>query len=170
MLTFCGSREYLAINSRIWRGMVAEKNTVCRSAGHGLEDQLDVFAETHVEHDVRLVQHHHLDRVQPQRFPAHVIHQPAGCADHDLGALPQPLELALIRLPAVDRQGADAAFEQGQLVDLLGDLHGQFAGRAQDQHLDGVLLRVGHLDRRDGKGGGLAGAGLGLADHILALH
>ena len=28
------------------------------------------------------------------------------------------------------------ALEQCQLVDLLGNLHGQFARRAKDQHLD----------------------------------
>jgi len=78
--------------------------------------------------------------------------------------------VAVVGLAAVDRHLHDAAFEAGELVDLLGDLHGKLAGRAQDQDLDGALVRIDLLDGRDGEGGGLAGAGGGLANDVAPRH
>ena len=105
--------------------------------GRGLENQFDVVAETHVEHDVHLVEDDHLDGVEPERAAAHVVHDAARRADDDVRALAQPEELAVVGLAAVDRQRVEAAFEERQLVDFLGNLHGQLARRAKDQHLRG---------------------------------
>jgi hypothetical protein len=96
------------------------------------------------------------------------IHHPARGADDDLSALFETPELSFVRLPAVNRQSGDPALKQRQLVDLLGNLDGQLACRAQDQNLDLPQVGVNLLDRRDGERGGFAGAGLGLADHVLA--
>ena len=75
--------------------------------------------------------------------------------------------------------GADRrAAEDGDDVDALaravgaqrlGDLDAELAGRRQDERLDLVAPRVDVLDQRQAEGGGLAGAGLGLADHVAAL-
>ena len=51
---------------------------------------------------------------------------------------------------------------------FLGHLGGEFAGGAEDQDLDGAAGGIGLLDGGDGEGGRLAGAGLGLAHHIVA--
>ena len=55
---------------------------------------------------------------------------------------------------------------RGQFVNLFTDLNGQLARRAQDQHLHATRLHIQSLQGRDGKRHRLAGAGLGLPDHI----
>ena len=42
--------------------MVAEKKTVWRVFGRGLQDEFDVVAETHVEHHVHFIKDDHFDR------------------------------------------------------------------------------------------------------------
>ena len=54
------------------------------------------------------------------------------------------------------RQGVDAALEKRELVDLLGNLHGEFARRAKNEHLDGAQFGVGLLDGGNAERGGLA--------------
>ena len=138
--------------------------------GRGLENQLDVVAETHVEHHVHLVEDDHLHGFKPQRAAPHVVHHAARRADDDLRALFESPELALVGLAAVNRQRGDAALEERELVDLLRHLHGQFARRAKDEHLHGAQIGIGFLDGGNGECGGLAGPGLGLAHHVLARH
>ena len=58
-------------------GMVAEKRAVCRSAGSGCRIDLDVLDEAHVEHLVRLVEHHDADGVEVERAAPHVVHDAA---------------------------------------------------------------------------------------------
>ena len=58
-------------------------------------------------------------------------------------------------------------------VEAFEDLSGQFAGRAQHQDAAGLGLRLDAVVEQavqdgEGKGGGLAGAGLGDADHVTA--
>ena len=108
---------------------------------------------------------------EPERAAAHVVHDPARRADDDLRALPQPVELAVVGLAAVDRQRVDAALEERQLVDLLRDLHGQFARRAKDQHLHRrARPRSTFSMAGTAKAAVLPGAGLRLAHDVLALH
>ena len=68
------------------------------------EDGFDVIAETHVEHDVGFVEDDQLHGFEPQRPAPHVIHDAARRADDDLRALLETVELALVGLPAVNRQ------------------------------------------------------------------
>ena len=152
------------------RGMVAEKKTVCRVLGRGLEDQFDVVAEAHVEHHVHFVEDDHFDRVELERAAAHVVHDAARRADDDVRALAQAEKLAVVGLAAVNRQGVEAAFEEGQLVDFLRNLHRQLARRAKDQNLRVAPRDIHLFNGGGGEGGGFAGAGLGLADHVLARH
>ena len=44
-----------------------------------------VLEKAHVQHPVRLVQHHGLDLVQPQGLAVVVVHEPARGGHHDLG-------------------------------------------------------------------------------------
>ncbi|MCY1187101.1 hypothetical protein D9M73_280400 [compost metagenome] len=48
------------------------------------------------------------------------------------------------------------------------DLQCQLAGRHQNQYLRLAARRVDARQQRQGEGGGLAGAGLRLADHVVA--
>ena len=61
----------------------------------------------------------------------------------------QAAELALVALPAVDRQLAHAALEERELRDFLGDLHGELARRAEDQDLRRAQTAIDLLDRRE---------------------
>ena len=134
--------------------------------GRGLlQDPLDVLDEAHVEHLVGLVEDEEADVVEVERAAAHVVHDAAGRADHDLDAALQAAELPLVRLAAVDRQRLDLLVA-AVLVQRLGDLDRQLAGRAEDQRLDRALLGIDRLDDRQPEGGRLAGAGLRLGDDV----
>ena len=98
-----------------------------------------------------------------------MVHDPPRGADDDLRSLAQRLQLALDGLAAVDGHDPQLALVGAQALELLGDLDGQLAGRAEDQRLDMALLDIDLLQQRDAEGGGLAGAGLGLADDVAAL-
>ncbi len=134
---------------------------------HLLEDPLDVLDEAHVEHLVGLVEDDGADAVEVEGAAAHVVHDAAGRADDDVDALAQGAELALDRLAAVD--GHDAGrLVLAHLIGGLGDLDGQFARGGEDEGLGLTGLGLQTLDDRQGVGGGLAGAGLGLADDVGA--
>src|SRR6185312_5450527 len=108
-----------------------EKNGLA-SFGGRLENRFNVIAETHVEHDVDFIKDDHFDRFKAERAAAHVVHDAAGSADDDLGALFKAVELAFVGLAAVDGQGHDAAFEEGEFVNFLGNLDGEFARGAEN--------------------------------------
>ena len=52
-------------------------------------------------------------------------------------------------------------------MNFLGNLHGQFARRAKNQNLHGALICIHLFNGGDSERGGLAGAGLRLADDVL---
>ena len=103
--------------------------------------------------------------------------KPSGGADDDLDALAQRLDLRLVRASAVDGEDADAAQPAGGL-DVAGDLDAQLTGRDDDERLRlagvgevaerGVLRAGDALQQRDAEAERLAGAGLGLADDVVA--
>lgn len=86
----------------------------------------------------------------------------------DLRAGAQAAELPLIRLAAVDRQLAHAAFEEGELRDLLGDLHGERARRAQDEAPAARASSGRRPGWRESQRRRFAGTGLRLPDDIRA--
>jgi len=71
------------------------------------------------------------------------------------------------RRPAIDGQRLDARRATGVTLQILGHLHAQFAGRAEDQGLGDSAFDVKQLDDGHTKGGGLAGAGLRQADQVV---
>jgi hypothetical protein len=97
-----------------------------------------------------------------------MIGDAAGRADDDMDPAPQRGELRLIALPAVDRQHVKPRDVCRVALECLGDLQGQLPGRNQHQNLRIRLLDVDFRQHRQSKGGGLAGAGLGLAEHVGA--
>ncbi len=129
---------------------------------------LDVVAKTHVEHAVRLVEHHDLERIEPERAALHVVHDAPGRADDNLRAGREGAELPVVTLAAIDRHLHQALLESRQFAKFLRHLHRQFAGRAKHQHLHLLQGHVHLLDRRDGKRRGLAGARGGLAHDVAS--
>ena len=152
-------------------GMVAEKNSVCRLIGSLRDDFADVVDEAHVEHAVGFVEHQELDLVELQPVALHEVEQAAGGRDQDFDALHDRADLAAHR-HAADRQRRAQADVAAIGAEAVEDLARQFAGRRQDQHAAGLGCgRIGFpeaVQDRQREGGGLAGAGLGDADHVAA--
>ena len=78
----------------------------------------------------------------------------------------EELHLRRDLLPAVDGDGADRR-ELAEALDLRVDLHGQLARGHEDDRLRRQALGRA-LEDRDAEGGGLAGAGAGLAEQVDA--
>ena len=139
----------------------------------GVEEGLDVLHEAHVEHLVGLVEHDDVELVEPQRAAVHEVDRPAGGGHDDVDALGQAAQLRAGGGTAVD--GEDArAHAPAVLRDRLGDLQRELAGRGEDETerrcaagAHGALLAEA-LQHGQREGGGLAGAGGGLADQVAA--
>ena len=133
-----------------------------------LDHALDVVDEAHAQHFVGFVEHQTAQFGQVQRAAVEVVDHAAGRADDDMHAALERLQLRLVALAAVDRQHVETGQVHGVLLESLGDLDRQFAGRRQHQRLRLELLRVDPRQDRQRERGGLAGAGLGLAEHVAA--
>ena len=72
-----------------------------------------------------------------------------------IGAPPKTATISIVEVLGVGAQ-------------RLGHLDAELAGRGQDDRLDLVVGGVEVLQQRQAEGGGLAGAGLRLADHVVA--
>lgn len=163
-----------------WPGMVAENSRVCRFAEQHGDDLLDVRQEAEVEHLVGLVQDQRADLGEVHLLLVGQVEQTARGADDDVDALAQRLDLRLVGTAAVDGEDADVTDLAGGL-EVVGDLGAELAGRDHDQRLRGLgeLLLGGAagvdvgahddpLDQRQAETERLAGAGLGLADDVVA--
>src|SRR5204863_1092295 len=107
---------------------------------NGLQNDFDVIAKAHVQHDVDFIEHNHLQPFKLQRASPHMVHDAAGRADDDIGALLEPGELPVERLSAIDWQHMKPALEERELVNFLGYLDCQLARGTQDEHLHSALL------------------------------
>ena len=134
-------------------------------------DALDVGDEAHVEHAVGLVDHQDLDAGQQQLAAFEVVEQPARRCDQDVGPA---LELAIL---FVEGDAADQERDVEPVVlavfgEVLLHLRGEFARRLQDQRArhprPGTAL-FEEREHRQHEGRRLARAGLGDAEHVLAL-
>ena len=96
-----------------------------------------------------------------------MVEHAAGRADDDLAPREQFFDLAANRLAAVDGHRVNLATVR-ELDHFLAHLHGQLAGGHQDQGLRALsaLGRLHAFEDRNDEGGGLAGAGAGLAQHV----
>ena len=138
--------------------------------GQAVEDFADVPVEAHVEHLVRLVEHRDLHLRKVDRAAVHVVEHPPRRGDDDLRPPLEGVDLFIDRLAAVDGHHLDVGPEIGELAQLLHDLGGELAGRAEDDRLHRGLFGVDLLHDRDAEGAGLARAGGGLGDDLPALH
>ncbi len=137
-----------------------------------LEDAADVMDEAHVQHPVRFVEHQDFQVVEAHRFLLIEIQQPAGGRHQDVHATAELVDLRVDLDPAEHHRRA----HRRQVLAVQGDafrhLGGQLAGGGEHQgaHLAG--RRGGAfteaLQQRQGKAGGLAGAGLGGGHGVAA--
>ncbi|MNZ89862.1 hypothetical protein D3C78_1087990 [compost metagenome] len=133
-------------------------------AHHGF----DVGVKAHVQHAIGFVQHQGVEARQIERAALHQVHHPARRAHHDVGAVFQAGDLRARRHAAIHRDDLDVVVRPGQAADFGRHLVGEFARRAQHQRLHGEPARIELGQQGQAEGGGLAAAGAGLGDQILA--
>ena len=134
-----------------------------------LEDRLDVLGEPHVEHLVRLVQHHRAHSAELEGLASDVVQRAAGGGDHHVHPAVERLQLPADGLAAVDGQNAHAEVPAVPM-ERLRDLHGQLAGGHQDQRRRLRVPPVGRrqpLQHRQGERRRLAGPGRGLTEQVV---
>ena len=136
--------------------------------GEELEDLVHLVLETAGKHLVGLVKAEHLEVVGAESTSVDHVVDTAGGTDNNLGTL---AELGHV-LTDVGTTNAGVAVDVHVVTesddDLL-DLLGKLTGGSKDEGLDSLDGGVNALENGDGEGGGLAGTGLGLGDHIVAL-
>ena len=137
---------------------------------HFLQHGLDIVDEAHAQHFVGFVQHQRLEFGQIKRAAIEVINDPARGADNDVNAALQRLQLRVVALAAIDRQHVEARQLVGVALEGLGDLDRELARGRQHQHLRLGFRHVQPRQQRQGECGGLAGAGLGLSEHVATGH
>ena len=98
-----------------------------------------------------------------------MVHDPTGGRHDHVRAALEALELRRIALAAVDRQHVKAGHPHGVLLEGLGHLDGQLAGRHHHQRLRGILRDIDPGQYGQRESGRLAGARLGLAEHVLTI-
>ena len=138
---------------------------------HQLADALDVGNEAHVEHPVGFVDDQDLDRVQEQAAALGEIEQASGRRDDDVGAA-RDLGLLIAERDAADQQREVELVVDAVFAERLLDLGGELARRLQDEgarHAGAGAAVLERRQHRQGERGGLAGAGLGDAEHVAAL-
>jgi hypothetical protein len=133
------------------------------------ENTPHVVDEAHVEHAVGFVEDEYLDVGQVNRALLHVIEQPAGRRDDDVGAAAQ---LVLLRIDADAAEDRQRTIRQVPAVDgdALLDLRRELARRRQDQNAWVLVTRRARqlqaLQDRQRETGGLAGAGLSAGEDV----
>ena len=132
-----------------------------------LEDRLHVLEEAEVQHLVGLVEHDVAGVVEEEVVAADHVHHAADRADHDLRVL-QARGLVADRRAAEHRHHVEALL-LAVGAQRLRHLDAELARRGEHERLDARVTRVRVLDHRQAERGGLAGARLRLADHVLPL-
>ncbi len=138
--------------------------------GRAAQDELQILAETQVQHLVRLVQHAGAQGGQVQRAALDMVAQAAGGADDDMGAALQRPALGAI-VHAADAGGDARARLFVKPAQLARHLQGQLA-RGRDGQRQRLLCVGQGVARKDvaghgqAEGHGLARAGLGRDQHV----
>ena len=135
---------------------------------HQLADPLDVRNEAHVEHAVGFVDHQQFNAGQQQPAALSVVEQAARGGDQHIDAARQ-LHILVAERHAADQQRDVELLAGAVFVELFLDLGGELAGRLQDQrarHARPGAALFQQRQHRQHECRGLAGAGLGDAEHI----
>ena len=132
------------------------------------QNQLHILPEAHIQHFVRLVQHHSIHIIQPDGMPAHMIHHPARRAHDDLYSSETDY-LSADLLSPVDGKHLDPMHIFRYLPQLVRRLDSQLSGRAEDNTLQLPQLRINLLQQWNPKCRRFPRPGLCLADYILSV-
>ena len=153
----------------------------CRRHGgrkqHGLpflrclcEHGFDVFTKAHVQHFVRLVEYNGLKLIQLQSAPAQMIQHTSRCANHQIGAVFQLVDLPFHAGTAVHCHRMHVLLEPCKLPDLIARLHRQFSRGAENQRTNvTAVLRLHLFQNWNAERSRLSGSGIGLTDDIFSL-
>ncbi len=139
----------------------------------GLEDEFHILAKTEIEHLVGLVEHHRFQFRDVEAAAPQMIAQPAGRADHDVGARGQ-LTLFAARIHAADAGNHPRIRIVIEPCEFAMNLQREFARRRDDQskRCGGPLEPLGIAQKIfcDGEaiGDGFAGAGLRRDQQVAA--
>ena len=132
------------------------------------QDPFHIVDKAHIEHLVGLIQDQAADIFHLQALAADMVHDPPRGADDNLRPALELAELGGVILTAEDGHGLQALHMGAIGLEGLGDLQGKLPGGGQNQDLRLFEPEVEVGQQRQGKGRRLAGAGLGLSDHITA--
>ena len=156
---------------------VERRRVAHRLAGLGqrADDAADGGQEAHVQHAIDFVEDEHLDGVDVDGAAAKEVFEAAGGGYDEAWAAVELIELGVL---------GEAAADEDCIVLRSGDelpvgvehLHGELARRQQDERADRTALalgagdggRVHALDHRDEEAEGLAGAGGGGGEDVVA--
>ena len=133
-----------------------------------LQHRFDIVDETHAQHLVGFVEDEASQFRQIERAALQMIDHPAWRTDNHMHTTAQAAELRAVGLAAVNRQHAKTGDVRGIALERFRHLDGQLARRRQHQRLRLALAQIEPVEDRQGERGGLAGAGLRLAEHVLA--
>ena len=131
------------------------------------EDAADIGKETHVEHAVGLIEHDIAGEVEAEGALAEVIQESARGGDHDIDAIGEGFALGTVTDAAVDEAGTESG-ELAELEEIVVGLLGEFAGGFEDETTRAGSVGAETAEDGEGKCGGLAGAGLGGSNDVLA--
>ena len=92
----------------------------------------NVFDESEVEHAIRFIQHDDLDLVELEYALLEIVNDSAGRADQDIHTILDVTALFLIIGAAIGERDRISRVLAEDLC-VLGDLHGQFARRRQNE-------------------------------------
>ena len=153
-------------------GMVAEKNSVCRRGGSSLQ----IFSMSGMKPMSSMRSASSMTRISTpismMLAALEMVQQPAGRGDQHVDAAVELLDLVVHR-HAADQQRHVELVIDAVFLEALRHLGGEFARRREDQrarHARPGAARFEAGDHRQHEGGGLAGAGLGDAEHVAAGH
>ena len=132
-------------------------------------DMLDIRDKPHVEHAVSLVDHQQVASGEQDLAAFEQVHQPARRRDQYVDAFVERLDL-IAHLHAADQQRHLEVVVLAVLLEILGDLRGEFARRLEDQrarHHRATAAMRQNVDHRQHEARRLAGPGLRDADDVL---
>lgn len=124
------------------------------------DDGFDVVDKTHVEHAVDLVEHQHLEVIQPQRTLLEKIHQTSDRCDDDVAAFVQSISLRPVTNATMDQRGAEIG-KLPEFAERFVDLRRQFTRGFKYQHARrGEFVRPQAVENWEGERRGFSRAGL----------
>ena len=150
--------------------MVAENSATCLSSGVSARIVSTSSANPMLSISSASSSTRNLQLTEVEGALLEVVHDPAGSADDDVHAAAQRRQLDAVALAAVDRQHVHAGQVHGVLLERLGDLDRELAGRREHEGLRRLLRQVETGQDRQRERRRLAGARLGEPDHVTAGH